>query len=1042
MQLLHSKFIQNWFRLNFDIIFISETHLTKGQIFEIPDFVVRHNPYSTVEDTKARGGVSCFVVPHYLCHIKEIVCDIPENIMINFKNGDSVFGTYIPPSDSRFFEATDFSNIANVFVPINQDRIILGGGDMNGRVGDVKYTLPAGYMSYLPNIDGIENEHGKEIIKICRTFKAFIVNNMKFKEKIFRSYFTYQKGEKKSQNDLILANMAALEAINDFTVHDIMWNPSDHKPISVSFELKLRKGEFGVAASTDISDDSLYDRIAKAKKISSPHVNWDGYYNLIETDVSSYETKVDQLKEHKSLDTLDSVVTALSNSLYNSAKVNTVKPKLQTSPPCSGGIFDDIDDLCVRQQAADGNAEWDELRKEAVAHIQNDVSITEHTSWSNVLKSKDSKELWNKINWNGTFAKTDESEKPNLQDLASHFSEKGQAGRDSTVLCDVTGSTYVHTLDEDISIEEIKSAQKNLKEDKSTSDGWAKKMVTNVPVAILLLLQLIYNTILKFHIFPTAWRMTVINEIFKNKGSRSWAKSYRPISLVQLLAKLFDFILLGRFKKWFHPDDGQTAYQEKKGCADHVFLLRCMAQHAKKFNKKLFMIAIDFDGAFDRVCRSLLVRKLCLFGAGTVFVACLASIYMSTDNIIFRESAHVTYKLFSGIKQGLPLSPLLFLFYINDVFDYLGHLYDNGKCTLDVLHILIHADDATILARDRNTAIDKLKSMLDYCNLNHIICQFSKCEFLVVNGECGDDEPLPFGNETLRNVDHILLLGSHLTSIASVKEELALHMTKRYKSVVKFYNFLRSNRIAPVKVKLKVLKSCVSSLLHNCETFGDYLPKDLETTYHKLLKSCLNVRLNTSNDNTLIETGFLPIKAVILMRQYKFYMRFKDNIKKQSRREKMLNLLLQNRTDFLHHYEQLISKYSSAQDIAKEFRTKTKNKVYDLARRGKTKYSTYVEMNPDLSHSPLLDVVHPVASDMIKFRLGSHYLPVETGRWCGLEHGLRLCGSCGEIGDEKHVLYRCLLIDRSDVELQEISQIWCQPEAYKIFKRIKDVKLL
>ena len=286
--------------------------------------------------------------------------------------------------------------------------------------------------------------------------------------------------------------------------------------------------------------------------------------------------------------------------------------------------------------------------------------------------------------------------------------------------------------------------------------------------------------------------MTVIKEIFKNKGLLSWAKNYRGISLVQLLAKLFDFILLGRFKKWFYPDDGQTAYKQKRGSADHVFLLRCMAQHAKRFKEKLFMIAIDFDGAFDRVCRSLLIRKLCLFGAGTVFVACLASIYMSTDNIIFCSSVHVTYKLFSGIKQGLPLSTLLFLLYINDVFDYLGQLYDNGKCTLDVLHILIHADDATILIRDRTTAIGKLKSMLDYCKLNHIICQFSKCEFLVVNGESGDDEPLPFGNETLRNVDHILLLGSHLTSIASVKEELALHMTKRYKSVVKFDTFLRS----------------------------------------------------------------------------------------------------------------------------------------------------------------------------------------------------------------------------------------------------------
>ena len=896
-------------------------------------------------------------------------------------------------------------------------------------------------MSYLPNVDVIENEHGKEIQKICQTFKAFIVNNLKFKEKIFKSCFTYQKGEKKSQNDLILANMTALEAIKDFTVHDILWNPSDHKPISVSFELKLHKGEFGVAASNDISDESSYNRIVKPKKISSSNVNWDNYYRLIESDLPSYEAKVEQLRENKSLNTLDSVVSAISNSFYNSANVNTVQLR-QAPVQCSGGIFDDINDLYVRQQAADGNSVWEELRKEAVEQIKNDVNITEHTNWSNVLKSKDTKELWNKINWKGTFSKTAESEKPNLQDLASHFSEKGQAGRESTVLCEVTGSNYVPTLDDDITIDEIKSAQKNLKEDKSSGDGWVKKMVTNLPVAVLLLLQLIYNTILKFHIFPTAWRMTVISEIFKNKGLASWAKNYRGISLVQLLAKLFDFILLGRFKKWFCPADGQTAYQEKRGSADHVFLLRCMAQHAKQFKVKLFMIAIDFDGAFDRVCRSLLVRKLCLFGAGTVFVSCLASIYMSTDNIIFRGNLHVTYKLFSGIKQGLPLSPLLFLFYINDVFDYLGQLYDHGKCNLDVLHILIHADDATIIARDRTTAIEKLKSMLDYCKLNHIICQFSKCEFLVVNGESGDNEPLPFGNETLRNVDHILLLGSHLTSIASVKKELVLHMTKRYKSVVKFYNFLRSNRIAPLKVKLKVLKACVSSLLHNCETFGNYIPKDLEPTYFKLLKSCLNVRLNTSNDNTLIETGFLPIKAVIFMRQFKFYTRFKDSIHKQSRREKMLTFLLANQTDFLHHYEQLITKYSCAQDIAKEFRAKTKEKVYELARKGKTKYCTYVEINPELSTSPLLDVIHPIAKDMIKFRLGSHYLPVETGRWSGLDHNARLCGTCGEIGDEKHVLYRCSLINRSDVELNEISRLWCQPEVYNIFKQIKDVKLV
>ena len=147
---------------------------------------------------------------------------------------------------------------------------------------------------------------------------------------------------------------------------------------------------------------------------------------------------------------------------------------------------------------------------------------------------------------------------------------------------------------------------------------------------------------------------------------------------MQLLAKLFDTILLRRFKRWFKPADEQTAYTPKRGSSDHVFFLRCMLHHAKRTIQKLFLIVIDFDGAFDRVCRSTLIKKLCLFGAGALFTACLASIYMCTDNVIYRGKSNVRFKLYSGIKQGLPLSPLLFLFYINDIFDFFGAIYDGG----------------------------------------------------------------------------------------------------------------------------------------------------------------------------------------------------------------------------------------------------------------------------------------------------------------------------------------------------------------------------
>ena len=611
------------------------------------------------------------------------------------------------------------------------------------------------------------------------------------------------------------------------------------------------------------------------------------------------------------------------------------------------------------------------------------------------------------------------------------------------MLCDATGDTYVPLLDDDISIEEIVEAEKELKEDKVSGDGWVKKMVTNLPASLLLVVQLIFNTILKFHVFPTTWRTTIVGELFKNKGERLASKNYRGISLVQLLAKLFDIVLLRRFRRWFKPADGQTAYQTKRGSPDHVFLLRCMSQHANRTKQKLFLIAIDFDAAFDRVCRSLLIQKLCLFGAGLVFTSCLASIYMSTDNIIYRGKANVRFKLYSGIKQGLPLSPLLFLFYINDIFDFFGALYDGGKQCFDLLHILIHADDATIIASSREDAISKLKSMLAYCGLNKIIPQFVKCEFLVVNGSDEDRAPLPFGDTFLLNVEHILLLGSHLTQEVSLTDEGDLHMKKRYPSVIKFYNFLRSNKSAPMKVKMKVLLACLSSLLHNCDAFGPDPPKDLEQTYVKLLKACFKVRSNVPNSILFVETGFLPIKFIIYQRQFNFYKRLFDGMVTGSHRDKMFNKLLEIPTKFLKHYVNLVTTYDSGQSILDEGLNFIKQDIRTRVAAGRSKFQTYLKINPDLQPSPFLHMIHPMASDIIRFRVGSHYLPIETGRWNRKLRHERVCPNCGEIGDEEHVIYRCSLVLRNDIVfLDEIGKLWLQPEVYKLFARIKDAKFL
>ena len=225
---------------------------------------------------------------------------------------------------------------------------------------------------------------------------------------------------------------------------------------------------------------------------------------------------------------------------------------------------------------------------------------------------------------------------PEIESLAKQFQSKDNPS-DVNDLVDIDfGDKCVTVLDEEILVEELETAVKRLKEGKATADGWAPRMITEVKDCLFPMLLIIFNIILSRCILPVKWLFCVVIPLFKNKGLRHVAKFFRPVSLVEMLSKLFDFILLGRFQKWFKPNDLQTAYQHGKSACDHIFFIRCLYPLFNTKKRKLFITAIDFDGAFDRVKRSTLRKKLLSFGAGSLFVGCLANLYSVSGNTIYR----------------------------------------------------------------------------------------------------------------------------------------------------------------------------------------------------------------------------------------------------------------------------------------------------------------------------------------------------------------------------------------------------------------------
>ena len=116
MRFLNDNNILSWIQ-KFNIIFITETHMTKGQVFDIPGFKPFHNPSSTIFDKKSRGGISCFVTIPIYTQIQHLDCSFDSHIVVTFKDGSKIFGSYIPPTDSPYFNPSIISCIPLFFQP-------------------------------------------------------------------------------------------------------------------------------------------------------------------------------------------------------------------------------------------------------------------------------------------------------------------------------------------------------------------------------------------------------------------------------------------------------------------------------------------------------------------------------------------------------------------------------------------------------------------------------------------------------------------------------------------------------------------------------------------------------------------------------------------------------------------------------------------------------------------------------------------------------------------------------------------------------------
>ena len=233
--------------------------------------------------------------------------------------------------------------------------------------------------------------------------------------------------------------------------------------------------------------------------------------------------------------------------------------------------------------------------------------------------------------------------------------------------------------------------------------------------------------------------MNFLKPIYK-KGITNDPDNFRGIAIGSAFAKLFSFILLKRLINFIDHkkllSSKQIGFIKGKGTSDRIFFLQTIVEKVVKIGKKkLFAVLIDFKKAYDTVNRDILIKRLKSVGINGFFLRNILAMYQKTEYSVKLKNGY-TRAINSnlGLKQGCPLSPMLFNLYIDDIENVFDDNCDPISIQSQRINHFLYADDLVILSQSKEGLQRSLDRVADFSKIKHLTISIKKVKlwYLIV----------------------------------------------------------------------------------------------------------------------------------------------------------------------------------------------------------------------------------------------------------------------------------------------------------------------
>ena len=338
----------------------------------------------------------------------------------------------------------------------------------------------------------------------------------------------------------------------------------------------------------------------------------------------------------------------------------------------------------------------------------------------------------------------------------------------------------------------------------------------------------------------TSQRQAVIKLLEKKGRDKRLIKNWRPISLLNVDAKLLTKTLANKMKNVL-PNlikSDQTAYVANRFIGESARLISDIIEMTKKLNIGGYLLTVDIEKAFDSMDHTFLFAVLEKFGFGESFIQWIRVILKNQESCVINGGKTTGYfSLYRGARQGDPISAYLFILVLEIVFI---SIRSNGnikgiKIFGNSYKLTAFADDTTFFIKNKESVECLLESFQTFSKFSGLKPNASKCEICGIGTKRGEYVALCGMKQVNLNSASVKILGIHFSYDENViKEKNFLEIIKMIENIVHVWKM----RNLTIMGKITIFKTIILSKIVYI-TFLSNIPKIIIDKLENIQKTFL-----------------------------------------------------------------------------------------------------------------------------------------------------------------------------------------------------------